>query len=305
MSFNQKSTGIRFDPSKVNYAEENNTLQSQNNPRQTVDIPVEDFQFTLTHSNKIRPKDIRRMDLNQLVSQNRMEELNDFLSDLSHENFEENDYFDLSRDERKLIKDYQVVMQYMIYSINQLSKKNQILNHYTQQQQVFNEEAEKVLLKQNKKIEDQNDIIQQLTNNCINMEFLIRELGLEDQALTLGLDLDHVEKTVDMKDKNKPLDQNYQSSLRRNQNEFIPPQNNTNEGQTIKYSVESKTLNENYYRPNNQMSSEIPSYPKDAPKTFNKAEDEFYEDSKQEDPNANSGSNDYGGYMGDNNDDEI
>ena len=64
-------------------------------------------------------------------------------------------------------------MQYMIYSVNQLTRKNQLLNDLANKQVSYNEEAENFLKKQQKKIKDQEQVLGELTNNCINMEYLI------------------------------------------------------------------------------------------------------------------------------------
>ena len=78
-------------------------------------------------------------------------------------------------------------MQYMIYSVNQLTRKNQILNDLANKQVSYNEEAEKYLEKQQKKIKEQEEVLGELTNNCINMEYLIKQLHLEDQVNGLGM----------------------------------------------------------------------------------------------------------------------
>ena len=152
-------------------------------------IQNEEFDFHLSQTNKIKPKSLKNIDIIHLIRQNNLPELNNVLNDLSQENFEENDYFDLNRDELKLIKAYQILMQYMIYSINNLTRKNKLLNELSNQQLNYNEEAEKMLMKQQKKIKEQEETLSQLTNNCINMEFLIKKLHLEDKVNELGVDM--------------------------------------------------------------------------------------------------------------------
>jgi hypothetical protein len=114
-------------------------------------IPTDEFDFHLSQTNKIKPKTLKNIDIIHLIRQNNLPELNNVLNDLSQENFEENDYFDLNRDELKLIKSYQILTQYMIYSINNLTRKNKLLNELSNQQLNYNEEAEKMLIKQQKK----------------------------------------------------------------------------------------------------------------------------------------------------------
>ncbi len=114
-------------------------------------IQNDEFDFHLSQTNKIKPKSLKNIDIIHLIRQNNLPELNNILNDLSQENFEENDYFDLNRDELKLIKSYQILTQYMIFSINNLTRKNKLLNELSNQQLNYNEEAEKMLMKQQQK----------------------------------------------------------------------------------------------------------------------------------------------------------
>ena len=147
----------------------------------------DNFDFYLSQTNKIKPKNPKKIDILHLIRSNRIQELNELLMDISQEDFEENDYFDFNKDELKLIKSYQILMQYMIYSVNQLTRKNQLLNDLANKQVSYNEEAENFLKKQQKKIKDQEKVLGELTNNCINMEYLIKQLHLEENVNGLGL----------------------------------------------------------------------------------------------------------------------
>ena len=145
------------------------------------------FAFNLGQVNKIKPKQLRKLDIIHLIRTNNIPELKSVLYDLSQENFKENDYFEFQKDELKLIKTYQMMMQYMMNSINQLEEKNQKLNEFIDKQIDYNEAAEQVIEKQNKKIRNQKDEINTITGNCENMEFLIRKLGLEQKIKDLGI----------------------------------------------------------------------------------------------------------------------
>ena len=145
------------------------------------------FAFNLGQVNKIKPKQLRKLDIIHLIRTNNIPELKSVLYDLSQENFKENDYFEFQKDELKLIKTYQMMMQYMMNSINQLEEKNQKLNEFIDKQIDYNEAAEQVLEKQNKKIRNQKEEIDTITGNCENMEFLIRKLGLEQKIKDLGI----------------------------------------------------------------------------------------------------------------------
>jgi hypothetical protein len=145
------------------------------------------FAFNLGQVNKIKPKQLRKLDIIHLIRTNNIPELKSVLYDLSQENFKENDYFEFQKDELKLIKTYQMMMQYMMNSINQLEEKNQKLNEFIEKQLDYNEAAEQVIEKQNKKIRNQKEEIDTITGNCENMEFLIRKLGLEQKIKELGI----------------------------------------------------------------------------------------------------------------------
>ena len=145
------------------------------------------FAFNLGQVNKIKPKQLRKLDIIHLIRTNNIPELKSVLYDLSQENFKENDYFEFQKDELKLIKTYQMMMQYMMNSINQLEEKNQKLNEFIDKQIDYNEAAEQVIEKQIKKIRNQKEEIDTITGNCENMEFLIRKLGLEQKIKELGI----------------------------------------------------------------------------------------------------------------------
>ena len=167
-------------------------MNSENqNENQNQGNQYENFDFFLSQTNKVKPKNVRKMDIVHLIRTNNTSELNDLLKDISHENFDENDYFDFTRDELKLIKSYQILTQYMIYSVNHLTRKNQTLNDLSNKQLKYNQEAEKVIKRQQKKIQSQEQILGQLTDNCINLEFLIKKLNLEDKVTELGVQPDN------------------------------------------------------------------------------------------------------------------
>jgi hypothetical protein len=117
-----------------------------------VEFQKETFDFFLSQTNKIKPKTVRRMDIVHLIRSNNIVELNELLRDISQENFDENDYFDFTRDELKLLKSYQILTQYMLYSVNTLERNNQTLNELSDKQYNYNKEAEDVIKKQIKKI---------------------------------------------------------------------------------------------------------------------------------------------------------
>ena len=169
----------------MNNLNNQNNNNKEQNPSQK--IYLNDFAFTLGQVNKIKPKQLRKLDIIHLIRSNNLPELKSVLNDLSQENFAENDYFEFQKNELKLIKTYQMMMQYMMNSINHLEAKNQKLCEFIDKQVEYNEAAEQVLEKQGKKIQNQEEDIDKLTGNCENMEFLIKKLDLDDRIKELGI----------------------------------------------------------------------------------------------------------------------
>jgi hypothetical protein len=220
-------------------------------------IQNDEFDFHLSQTNKIKPKSLKNIDIIHLIRQNNLPELNNILNDLSQENFEENDYFDLNRDELKLIKSYQILTQYMIFSINNLTRKNKLLNELSNQQLNYNEEAEKMLMKQQKKIKEQEETLSQLTNNCINMEFLIKKLHLEEKVNELGVDMNanpvlnsqELENLRNQMNENKDLNNKFEQSEINNQ---MMQSNVNNQDQINNVMIQSSNFQNSQENFNNQ-----------------------------------------------------
>ena len=126
-----------------------------------------------------------------LIRTNNIPELNAILNDLSQENFSDNDYFDFTKDELKIIKNYQVLTQYMIYSINQLKRKSETLKNISDDQIQYNQKSEQSIKNKQNKISEQEQIINELNNDCANLEYIIKQLNLEDKAREEGIELDN------------------------------------------------------------------------------------------------------------------
>ena len=140
------------------------------------------FNFTRGQHNVITPKYLRNANIDSLLKTNNLEGLNQILQDISQENFDTNEFFDFTQNEKKLIEDYQILIQYMLYNINSLARKNQKLNEISNKTMGDHIDMENQIRKQQEKIRSQDEVIEQLTNNCLNMEFLIKELGLQDKV---------------------------------------------------------------------------------------------------------------------------
>ena len=146
------------------------------------------FNFNLTQRNKITPRQLKRIDIMQLIRTNNTSELNSILNDLSQEDFSKNEYFDFTKDDLKLIRNYQVLAQYMLFSVNHLTQKGEKLKDLTDNQIQYNKNYEQSIKAKQNKIREQEDIINELNNDCANLEFLIKQLHLEDKAKEEGID---------------------------------------------------------------------------------------------------------------------
>jgi hypothetical protein len=155
-----------------------------------------------------------------------MVELNEIFQNLAREDFEENEAFDLENDEYKLIKSYQVLMQYMLFSVNNLTRKHQKLQEVTSKQIQYNKEAEELIKKQRQKMKEQEESIQELTLNCQNMEYLVKQLNYDDKIKNLGikkLDEIQAERNIKFNDTQSKSNFNEEKFLSQNmvsQNEF-------------------------------------------------------------------------------------
>ena len=146
------------------------------------------FNFNLSQRNKITPRQLKRIDIMQLIRTNSTSELNSILNDLSQEDFSKNEYFDFTKDDLKLIKNYQVLTQYMLFSVNNLTQKGEKLRDLTDNQIQYNKNSEQAIKAKKNKVREQEEIINELTNDCANLEFLIKQLHLEDKAKEEGID---------------------------------------------------------------------------------------------------------------------
>lgn len=117
------------------------------------------FEFNLSQTNRIKPRQIDKINVKTMIRNKEIDKINEVINDLSQENFDENginyfskncyvDYFDLKKDDRKGLKTFQLLTQYMIYSINHLKKKQEIMNDLYNKQLGYNETADRIIYKQ-------------------------------------------------------------------------------------------------------------------------------------------------------------
>ena len=150
----------------------------------------DEFKFNLRQTNTVTPKILRQIDIMELIRTNNIPALQILLDDLSQEKFEENQYFDFTEDELKIIKNYQILTQYIKFSIDQLSKKSDALKKLTDEQIQYNQQNEQEIKIKKEKILEQEVTINELQNECINLEYLIKKLDLEEKAKQEGINLD-------------------------------------------------------------------------------------------------------------------
>ena len=96
----------------------------------------------------------------------------------------------MKKSEMKLVKSYQMLSQYLIYSIKHLNKKNAIITDLAEQQYRYNEVADDIIKRQKVKIRQLEEENNDLDNNLISMEFLVKHLGLDKMIAKLGLNTD-------------------------------------------------------------------------------------------------------------------
>ena len=192
----------------------------------TSSLKKENFVFSLNQVNKVKPKQLKKIDVAALIRSNRVAELNDLFRNLSQEDFEQNEAFDFENDEHKLIRQYQTLMQYLLFSVNNLTRKHQTLQDIATQQINYNKDVENVIKKQRKKLKEQDEIIEELTANCENMEYLVKQLHLEDKVKKLGLNIPNENLNEKQHQGNYDNDNNNNNNVNNNINNNINKNDN-------------------------------------------------------------------------------
>ena len=192
----------------------------------TSSLKKENFVFSLNQVNKVKPKQLKKIDVAALIRSNRVAELNDLFRNLSQEDFEQNEAFDFENDEHKLIRQYQTLMQYLLFSVNNLTRKHQALQDIATQQINYNKDVENIIKKQRKKLKEQDEIIEELTANCENMEYLVKQLHLEDKVKKLGLNIPNENLNEKQHQGNYDNDNNNNNNVNNNINNNINKNDN-------------------------------------------------------------------------------
>ena len=103
----------------------------------------------------------------------------------------------MTKNDKKLIKSYQFLAQYLLYSIKHINNKKDVLNELGSQQQVYNNKAEELLGKQvlifclqKVKIKSLQMKNKDLRVNTISFEYLVKHLKLDKIINSLGKPLE-------------------------------------------------------------------------------------------------------------------
>ena len=150
----------------------------------------DEFKFNLRPTNAVTPKLLSQIDIMELIRTNNIPALQTIIDDLSQEKFDENQYFDFNESDLKIIKNYQVLTQYLKFSINQLEKKSIGLKNLTEEQIKYNQQNEQEIKIKKEKILEQQNTINELQKEYINLEYLIKNLNLQEKAKEEGINLD-------------------------------------------------------------------------------------------------------------------
>ena len=81
----------------------------------------------------------------------------------------------------------------MLFSVNKLTQKGEKLRDLTDNQIQYNKNSEQAIKAKKNKVREQEEIINELTNDCANLEFLIKQLHLEGKVKEAGIDFDKFE----------------------------------------------------------------------------------------------------------------
>ena len=129
------------------------------------------------------------------------------------EDFDNNLQLKLSNEEKKLVKIYQSIIQYVIYTKNYLNNKKIIIENLINQQLYFSNKADLLISKQKNKIKHISKRIHDIDINLVDMEILIKELNINFNTRKRFIK----ERYICNKDiKDISLNNNYKESINKN-----------------------------------------------------------------------------------------
>ena len=137
--------------------------------------------FNLIQKPTITPEQINNIDINELSSINNISAINLIINDLCNEEFEKNKNFQFTNEELKIIKNYQIITQYMVQSINKLTRKSEELNFQIKEQIQNNDRNEEEVRFKKDKIEEQEKTINEFIKEREYLEDIIKRLNSQEQ----------------------------------------------------------------------------------------------------------------------------
>ena len=137
--------------------------------------------FNLIQKLPITPEQINNIDINELSSTNNISAINLIINDLCNEEFEKNKNFQFTNEELKIIKNYQIITQYMVQSINKLTRKSEELNFQIKEQIQNNDRNEEEVRFKKDKIEEQEKTINEFIKEREYLEDIIKRLNSQEQ----------------------------------------------------------------------------------------------------------------------------
>lgn len=137
------------------------------------------FIFSQNTTNKVTPKAIKVLpEFDEMLCSKDIN-LGLLMDNLSKENFDKNELFNMDNDEKKLIKSYQFLFQYFKYSITSLQQQCQLVENLSNQQSQYNMKADELIHRQTSKITALDCRNKDLNDNMLGMEFLIKSLNID------------------------------------------------------------------------------------------------------------------------------
>ena len=137
--------------------------------------------FNLIQKPPITPEQINNIDINELSSTNNISEINLIINELCNEEFEKNKNFQFTNEELKIIKNYQILIQCMVQSINKLTRKSEELNFQIKEQIQNNDRNEEEVRFKKDKIEEQEKTINEFIKEREYLEDIIKRLNSQEE----------------------------------------------------------------------------------------------------------------------------
>ena len=144
------------------------------------------FEFSLSTISRIKPKHIIEYEtFDNMIYENRSNStrnhhnINLIMNNLLKEDFKSNQNFNMTSQEQRLIKTYQAVGQYIVYSIENLEDKGNLVSNLYNQQSQYSNKADEIIQKQKDKINYLKMRSDNLNDNMLSLEFLLKQMKVD------------------------------------------------------------------------------------------------------------------------------